>query len=159
MPVCFKALLTAGVAVLFALNVAAPARAFTTLNASWVIQYSLDPNGTPGGSACVNFFGGTHSGNVVTGTWKSPTIAGWRGSWLVRGQHYQWYGSYADAQGNTFATYDVGDFINATSTAETSVATYQVTRSGSYPIATGTATMTQVASCKGQTGSAGPLLR
>jgi len=125
-----------------------PAQAAHTLNATWLVTYYLDPMGAPGGTECV-VFGHNHSSNgVVTGTWTSPTFPSWKGQWVERGQHYAWHGFYTKS-GSTVATYDVGDFITATATAETSFGTFTDGAGGPTTLTTGTATMVQVNSCSG----------
>jgi hypothetical protein len=128
---------------------AAPASAIIPLNASWVVTYYLDPAGTSGGSQCINFRKKSDANGVVSGTWESPTFPGWTGEWVQKGQHYSFYGKYASAQGVTVATYDTGDFITATITAEPSIGAFMP--DGTKPVAvyTGTATMLQVSSCNG----------
>ena len=129
---------------------AQPARGATLLAASWVVTYYLDPTGARGSQQCVNFYKKTASNGVKMGTWKSPTLPGWSGEWIQRGQHYQWHGSYVGPGGPTVVTYDVGDFVNDNITAETSVASLIVSNGVTSTNSSGTATMVQVPSCKGQ---------
>ena len=101
----------------------------------------------PGSQQCVNFFKKAEKNGVITGTWNSPTLSGWSGEWVQRGQHYAWHGSYVAPTGATVVTYDSGDFVNANLTAETSIASLIVANGVTTTNATGTATMTQVPKC------------
>ena len=127
---------------------AAPASATVTLNATWVVTYYLDPTGAEAGTECINFFGPKTQNGVTTGSWNSPTFPGWTGQWVQRGQHYAWHGFYKK-NGAHVATYDVGDFVNANITAETSVGKLADGGNGPMTVSTGTATMMQVPSCTG----------
>jgi hypothetical protein len=125
----------------------APAGAANSLAASWTVTYYLDPLGTQGATQCINFKKTGETNGITTGTWKSPTLAGWNGQWVQKGQHYSWYGAYAQS-GATIATFDSGDFINANLTAEPSFAMFTT---GAKPLtqSSGTAIMQQVPSCSG----------
>jgi hypothetical protein len=135
--------------------VAVPAKAFNHLNASWMVTYYLDPFGSTGATECVNFKKTAETNGVVTGTWKSPTFPTWNGQWVQKGQHYSWYGTYSQS-GQTFATFDVGDFLNANATAETSTGVFMVGASKPVTVDTGTATMVQVPSCSSAPVHRGP---
>ncbi|MBV9647880.1 MAG: hypothetical protein JO043_10490 [Candidatus Eremiobacteraeota bacterium] len=121
--------------------------AANSLAASWMVTYYLDPYGTAGGTQCVNFKKTAETNGVITGTWRSPTFPSWNGQWVQKGQHYSWYGTWRQSGANG-ASFDVGDFITANVTAESSSGSFTT---GAKPVTqtTGTATMTQVASCKG----------
>jgi hypothetical protein len=125
-----------------------PASAGHGLAASWLVSYYLDPTSQPGATACINFNKKSESNGVIIGTWASPSIAGWKGHWVSKGQHFAWYGAYT-ANGNTYSTYDVGDFITTTGAAETSSGVFQVSPGAPLTVNTGTALMTLVSSCKG----------
>jgi hypothetical protein len=140
---------TLGAVPLALAALAAPAAAIIPLNASWMVTYYIDPSGSSGGTQCINFRKKSDAGGVVTGTWDSPTFPGWSGEWVQKGQHYSWYGKYANAQGVNVATYDAGDFITATITAEPSIGAFMPDGTKPVSVYTGTATMLQVASCNG----------
>lgn len=130
-----------------------PAVAGRGLSESWLVTYYLDPSSTTGNTVCVNFGKGKDASGVITGTWSSPSISGWKGQYVVKGEHFAWHGSYT-ASGVTYATYDVGDLISAaggasTGASETSAGVVQVTPNGPATVSTGTAFLSATASCNG----------
>ena len=129
--------------------VASPALAGHGLAASWLVTYYLDPNSQQGSTVCVNFNETSDKQGVITGTWNSPSISGWSGQWVAKGQHFQWYGAY-NVSGQIFATADAGDFITKTAAAETSATVFRITPSGPVTVNTGTAVMTAVKNCNGR---------
>ena len=124
----------------------APAGAVGSLAASYAITYYRDGTGATYATACVNFNVTSRSHGVVYGNWSSPSISGWSGQWLQKGEHFEWFGFYTS--GNTvYETSDSGDFINATTATETSAI---VNAQGSQgPLFNGTATLQAVRSCSG----------
>ena len=131
-----------------------PASAAHTLSATWIVTYYIDPTGVVGATECINFHRKSQINDVITGTWNSPSVPGWSGQWVEKGQHYSWYGTYI-ASGQTYATYDSGDFINNNTTAETSIGTFS-TATPPVTLFTGTATMVQVPSCSSMRTHQGP---
>ena len=125
---------------------ASPALAIHSLAGTWLVTYYLDPTSTQGSTQCINTRKTGETNGVISGTWSSPTLQGWRGQWTEKGQHYEWHGTYV-VSGTTYATFDVGDFITPLATAETSAATFQAAPTGPTTVSTGTATMTMVANC------------
>jgi hypothetical protein len=123
--------------------VAAPASAFTPLNASWMVTYYIDPLGGQGATHCINFNKTGESSGVIVGKWFATTLKGWHGEWSQKGQHFQWHGFY----GKT-ATYDVGDFVNVNIAAEASAAAFALNPNGRVvTLDTATATLVQVRTC------------
>jgi hypothetical protein len=134
----------------------AQASAAVTLNASFVVTYYSDPAGSQYGSQCVNFQKtGSKDGETV-GKWSSPTLAGWSGYWIQKGEHFSWFGSYVSGS-VTYSTFDVGDFVNASLASETSAAAFNAV--GGAPLFTGTATLTLVKNCNEASAPFSPLLR
>jgi hypothetical protein len=78
--------------------------------AQWSVQFYLEPNHSAGGIQCIVF---TKTGLVLgepkSGTWTSPSFAGWRGSWIQEGDHVRWYGSTSASLG----TAEFGALISA----------------------------------------------
>jgi len=132
------------VACVFVFVPGAPARASATLNASWLVTYYADPSGVFAGSQCLNFTFVQRKNGVVSGTWASPSLPGWAGGWVQKGEHFSWFGSYK-LDGAAVATFDAGDFISPTIGAESSAGAY--TASSGVPVFTGAATLTQVKNC------------
>jgi hypothetical protein len=68
--------------------------------AQWSVQFFLEPNHVPGAAQCIVF---RKTGGVVgepnSGSWFSPSFAGWRGQWFQEGDHVQWYGSTSASLG------------------------------------------------------------
>jgi hypothetical protein len=122
-----------------------PARAASSLAASWMITYYVDPTGAPGSMVCVNFNKTGEGHGVITGTWTSPSISGWSGQWAQKGQHFEWYGYYT-LSGKTVATFDSGDMLNPHAASETSAVANIVTGSPGT-LFTGTATLQTVRAC------------
>jgi hypothetical protein len=62
--------------------------------AQWRVQFFLEPNHVAGAIQCILF---RKTGGVVgepnSGSWTSPSFAGWMGQWFQEGDHVQWYGS------------------------------------------------------------------
>jgi hypothetical protein len=82
--------------------------------AEWQVQFYLEPNHAPGSTQCIVF---TKTGGVLgelkSGTWFSPSFAGWQGQWIQEGDHVRWYGSTSTRLG----TAEFGALISATACA------------------------------------------
>ena len=78
--------------------------------AQWQVQYFLEPSHSVGGIQCIEF---TKTGAVLgeskSGTWTSPSFAGWVGEWIQEGDHVRWYGSTSSSLG----TAEFGALISA----------------------------------------------
>ena len=140
----FAPALSAALAV--SIGSALPASAATQLAASWAITYYANPMGVPYATVCVNFTKTGVSQGVSSGTWTSPSISGWSGSYVQRGDHFSWYGTYA-VNGKSYATFDVGDLINGVAGAESSAGSFALAPSGATTVFTGTAILQQVKRC------------
>jgi hypothetical protein len=121
-----------------------PSSAYLTLNASWLVSYFADPSGVPFGSQCVNFVPTGRSNGVESGVFNSPTLPGWTGTWVQKGEHFSWYGTFSQS-GATYATFDAGDLLSPRVAAESSAGAFN-TATGAT-LFSGTATLTQVKSC------------
>lgn len=64
------------------------------LQGSWNVTFYLDPGRSTGATQCIVFkqTSGTVGGAVRSGTWTSPTFAGWSGQWIQLGDHVRWFG-------------------------------------------------------------------
>jgi hypothetical protein len=133
-----------------------PASAGATLNASWIVTYYSDPSDAQYGTQCINFQKTGGKDGETVGKWSSPTLAGWSGYWIQKGEHFSWYGSYV-ANGVTYATYDAGDFINTSLAAESSAGAFDAANGS--PLFTGTATLALVKKCSEASSPFSPLLR
>jgi hypothetical protein len=80
--------------------------------AQWRVQFFVEPNHSVGATQCIVF---TRTGAVLgeskSGTWTSPTFAGWMGQWIQEGDHVRWYGSTSARLG----TAEFGALISALS--------------------------------------------
>jgi len=78
--------------------------------AQWSVQFFLEPNHAVGSTQCIVF---RKTGGVVgepnSGTWFSPSFAGWHGQWTQEGDHVRWYGSTS----TRLATAEFGALISA----------------------------------------------
>jgi hypothetical protein len=78
--------------------------------AQWQVQFFLEPNHSAGAVQCIVF---RKTGGVVgepnSGTWSSPSFAGWQGQWIQEGDRVRWAGSTAVRLG----TAEFGDMIVA----------------------------------------------
>jgi hypothetical protein len=78
--------------------------------AQWRVQFYLEPNHAAGSTQCIVF---RKTGGVVgepnSGSWFSPTFAGWQGQWIQEGDHVRWYGSTSTRLG----TAEFGGLISA----------------------------------------------
>ena len=81
----------------------------------WRITFSLDPNSSAGGTQCITFtrVNGSSAGEPNSGTWLSPTFAGWRGRWIQEGDHFRFYGFTSSGLG----TAEWGALVNNNSFA------------------------------------------
>jgi hypothetical protein len=89
---------------------AAPAMAaFPTYSGPWVVNFWQDDNRASVGTVCLNFTnsGSPPFGSSIGGTFNSPNVAGWNGSWVQQGDRIRWWGSL----GST-ATSSEGTLIN-----------------------------------------------
>ena len=87
--------------------------------AEWSVQFYLEPNHTVGSTQCIVFTKtGTVLGEPKSGTWFSPSFAGWQGQWIQEGDHVRWYGSTSTRLGTaefgalTNATFCTGEFAH-----------------------------------------------
>jgi len=68
--------------------------------AQWSVTFFLEPNHAPGSTQCIVF---RKTGGVGlepnSGTWFSPSFAGWHGQWIQEGDHVRWYGSTSGSLG------------------------------------------------------------
>ena len=78
----------------------------------WSVQFFLEPNHAAGATQCIVFRKtGAVLGEPNSGTWFSPSFAGWQGQWIQEGDHVRWYGSTAGRLG----TAEFGALISANS--------------------------------------------
>jgi hypothetical protein len=79
--------------------------------AQWSVQFFLEPNHTTGSTQCIVFrkTGGV-LGEPKSGTWFSPSFAGWQGQWIQEGDNVRWYGSTSTRVG----TAEFGALTNGT---------------------------------------------
>jgi hypothetical protein len=92
--------------------------------AQWSVQFFLEPNHAVGSTQCIVF---RKTGGIVgepnSGTWFSPSFAGWHGQWTQEGDHVRWHGSTATRLGTaefgalSSATFCTGDFAHVTTPA------------------------------------------
>jgi hypothetical protein len=92
--------------------------------AQWSVQFFLEPNHAAGSTQCIVF---RKTGGIVgepnSGTWFSPSFAGWHGQWTQEGDHVRWHGSTATRLGTaefgalSSATFCTGDFAHVTTPA------------------------------------------
>jgi hypothetical protein len=87
--------------------------------AQWSVQFFQEPNHVPGATQCIVFRKtGTVLGEPKSGTWFSPSFAGWQGQWIQEGDHVRWYGSTSTRLGTaefgalTSATFCTGEFAH-----------------------------------------------
>jgi hypothetical protein len=78
--------------------------------AQWSVQFFLEPNHAPSSTQCIVFrkTGGI-LGEPNSGTWFSPSFAGWVGRWIQEGDHVRWFGSTSGRLG----TAEFGALISA----------------------------------------------
>jgi hypothetical protein len=78
--------------------------------AQWSVQFFLEPNHAPAATQCIVFrkTGGV-LGEPNSGSWFSPSFAGWQGQWIQEGDHVRWFGSTATRLG----TAEFGALISA----------------------------------------------
>jgi hypothetical protein len=78
--------------------------------AQWSVQFFLEPNHAPSSTQCIVFrkTGGI-LGEPNSGTWFSPSFAGWVGRWIQEGDHVRWFGSTSTRLG----TAEFGALISA----------------------------------------------
>ena len=92
--------------------------------AQWSVQFFLEPNHAAGSIQCIVF---RKTGGVVgepnSGTWFSPSFAGWHGQWTQEGDHVRWHGSTSLRLGTaefgalSNASVCTGDFAHVTTPA------------------------------------------
>jgi hypothetical protein len=92
--------------------------------AQWSVQFFLEPNHAVGSTQCIVF---RKTGGIVgepnSGTWFSPSFAGWHGQWTQEGDHVRWHGSTSTRLGTaefgalSSATFCTGDFAHVTTPA------------------------------------------
>ena len=87
--------------------------------AQWSVQFFQEPNHAAGSTQCIVFRKtGTVLGEPKSGTWFSPSFAGWQGQWIQEGDHVRWYGSTSTRLGTaefgalTSATFCTGEFAH-----------------------------------------------
>jgi len=74
---------------------------------AWNLLFFLEPNHTSGAKQCLVFsVTGGVDGEPLSGTWFSPTFAGWNGTWIQEGDRVNLSGS-TDAG---LATWEDGEF-------------------------------------------------
>ena len=78
---------------------------------SWNVTFFLEPGKVTGATQCivVTLVPGTVAGLPVSGTWSSPTFAGWHGQWVELGDHVRWFG----VTGRGLSTEESGNVINS----------------------------------------------
>ena len=92
--------------------------------AQWSVQFFQEPNHAAGSTQCIVF---RKTGGVVgepnSGTWFSPSFAGWHGQWTQEGDHVRWHGSTSTSLGTaefgalSSASVCTGDFAHVTTPA------------------------------------------
>jgi hypothetical protein len=108
------------------------------LGGNWRITFYLEPGHSLGSTQCLSF---TRTGTIVgepqSGTWFSPTFAGWRGQWIKEGDHFRFYGftgTLATAEFGAMVSNDLfsGEFAHFFSPNGTtsSAGSYQAARVG-----------------------------
>jgi len=75
----------------------------------WNVTFYLEPNRAVGATQCiiVTSVPGTVAGVPTSGTWSSPTFAGWHGQWVELGDHVRWFG----VTGGALSTEESGNVI------------------------------------------------
>jgi hypothetical protein len=128
----------------FTLAIAAPAQAFPSLAGSWSFTAYLDPSRSVGASQCIVF---TETGSIAgihtSGTWYSPTFAGWSGNWTQLEDHINWYG-FTDTG---VATSYTGSLINSHHFGGFNFDSSYVSSGTVLTSSHGSFTMTRVPSC------------
>lgn len=76
---------------------------------NWNVTFFLEPTRSTGATQCIEFklVPGTVAGVATSGTWSSPTFAGWSGQWIQLGDHVRWFGVTS-----ALATTESGDIEN-----------------------------------------------
>jgi len=61
---------------------------------AWEVTFYLEPGRGTGATQCIVFKSvpGTVSGVPTSGTWMSPSFAGWSGQWIQAGDHLRFVG-------------------------------------------------------------------
>jgi hypothetical protein len=131
----------------------APLEAFaaSTLAGVWQITYYLDPTGSVGSTQCIVVNVKSHANGVRAGKWFSPTLKGWHGEWVQKGEHFAFHGFTS----SNVATYDVGDLINPNLASETSAGVLSYAKGSVTTVDTGTAALVMVSSCTGASSRGG----
>jgi hypothetical protein len=82
-----------------------------TFVGNWDVTFYLEPNRAVGATQCivVTSAPGTVAGVPTSGTWSSPTFAGWHGQWVELGDHVRWFG----VTGGGLSTEESGNVIQA----------------------------------------------
>jgi hypothetical protein len=77
---------------------------------SWNVTFAVEPGKAAGATQCivVTLVPGTVAGLPVSGTWSSPTFAGWHGQWVELGDHVRWFGVTSGG----LSTEESGNVIN-----------------------------------------------
>jgi hypothetical protein len=65
-----------------------------SVEGSWNVTFYLEPTRVSGATQCIVYtkVPGTVAGVPSSGTWTSPTFAGWSGQWIQLGDHIRWFG-------------------------------------------------------------------
>jgi hypothetical protein len=111
---------------------------------SYNVTFYLEPSRATGATQCIiftptNIFG-TGLGVTTSGTWTSPTFAGWSGQYIQEGDHIRWYGfttgGLATSEtGNALNSVLIGgqDFNHFVRGATSSLGNWSATKVGSCP--------------------------
>ena len=61
---------------------------------TWAVSFFLESTRSTGATQCIVYTlaSGTVAGVPSSGTWTSPSFAGWSGQWIQLGDHVRWFG-------------------------------------------------------------------